>query len=128
MASGVLPSIAIFVVDDIEVHQLQKTLGKKGRFRNEKIRVVDCSDGRNLSDVDTVRIFPLHLVKGMEFEVAFFYNIDKVMHSFLDRYLYVGSSRATFFLGITSSMDSNSSCRALEPMFDCDGDWSGLCF
>jgi hypothetical protein len=39
----------------------------------------------------------------MEFEVAFFHNVEELSSSMIERYLYVGLSRAAFFLGVTSS-------------------------
>ena len=43
------------------------------------------------------------VVKGMEFDVVFFHNIDKnsSKSDMIKRYIYVGVSRAAFFLGIT---------------------------
>ena len=43
----------------------------------------------------------------MEFDVVFFHNIDnaKVDDDLIKRYIYVGVSRAAFFLGITLSAD-----------------------
>ena len=53
-------------------------------------------------------VYPLSLVKGLEFEVAFFYDLDSIKSTEMQqRYLYVGLSRATFYLGATSSSHWN---------------------
>ena len=97
---GFVPSIAVFVVDKFDAANLEKLLKDDGRLENNGIDVKDCSAGDNLSAQDMLRIFPLEKVKGMEFEVVFFHNIDKVNATkLISRYLYVGLSRATFFMG-----------------------------
>ena len=59
------------------------------------------------SDVKVV-VYPLSLVKGLEFEIAFFYDLDSIQNTEMQqRYLYVGLSRATFYLGATSSTSWN---------------------
>jgi DNA helicase IV len=55
-------------------------------------------------NVTEIIIFEMKYIKGMEFQAIFFIDID--MHSssqpdLLDRYLYVGVSRASFYLAIT---------------------------
>ncbi len=98
-----VPSIAIFVSDANAAAKLTDELRSLETLEDESIEVVDCSRGDTLSSKDTVRIFPIDLVKGMEFEVAFFHNVEELSSSMVERYLYVGLSRAAFFLGVTSS-------------------------
>lgn len=100
---GFVPSIAVFVSDVNAAAQLTEELRSLETLEDESIEVVDCSRGDTLSSKDTVRIFPIDLVKGMEFEVAFFHNVEELSSSMVERYLYVGLSRAAFFLGVTSS-------------------------
>ncbi len=101
---GFVPSIAVFVADKNDASQLETILKDDGRLENNGIDVKDCCAGDNLSASDMLRIFPLDKVKGMEFEVVFFHNIDKVKATkLISRYLYVGLSRATFFMGVTAS-------------------------
>ena len=104
---GFVPSIAVFVSDATEASALVDSLLSFETLQDEGIDVVDCSSGKFLSNKDTVRIFPISLVKGMEFEVAFFHNIDRLQSQLVERYLYVGLSRAAFFLGVTSSRGSD---------------------
>ena len=69
------------------------------------IDVVDCTGGRALNRSDIVRVFRISEVKGVEFEVAFFYNLDEALHGrangVMKKYLYVGISRATTHLAAT---------------------------
>lgn len=66
-----------------------------------------------------IRVFRLSEVKGMEFEAAFFYDIDDAISSHDDqlmrRYLYVGISRATSHLAATMRTDS---VNAIEKYFE----------
>ena len=100
---GFVPSIAVFVSDENAATRLTEELRSLETLEDESIEVVDCSRGDTLSSKDTVRIFPIDLVKGMEFEVAFFHNVEELSSSLVERFLYVGLSRAAFFLGVTSS-------------------------
>ena len=55
-----------------------------------------------------IRVYPIDVVKGMEFDVVFFHNIDKNSNAsdMIKRYIYVGVSRAAFFLEITLEEES----------------------
>ena len=116
-----VPSIAIFVSDSKSAAQLTENLLSFETLQDEGIDVADCSRGDTLSSKDTIRIFPIKLVKGMEFEVAFFHDIDNLQSELVERFLYVGLSRAAFFLGVTSS----PKCNLLAPvrMLFKEGDW-----
>ncbi len=116
-----VPSIAIFVEDSVAAAKLTEELLSFETLQDEGIDVADCSRGDTLSSRDTVRIFPIALVKGMEFEVAFFHNIDTLKSELVERYLYVGLSRAAFFLGVTSS-SNNSLLDSVRDLFS-DGNW-----
>lgn len=119
-----VPSIAVFVADKNDAANLESLLIEDGRLDNNGIEVKDCSSGDNLSAQDIVRIFPLDKVKGMEFEVVFFHNIDKVKASkLISHYLYVGLSRATFFMGITTSSTDVDTLKDIIDEFDTTGTW-----
>jgi DNA helicase IV len=77
-----------------------------------------------LSAQDVLRIFPIDKVKGMEFEVVFFHNIDKIKASKLvSRYLYVGLSRATFFMGVITANIGFDILPSIIDKFDTTGTW-----
>ena len=121
---GFVPSIAVFVADKQDAADLEALLKDDGRLENNGIDVKDCSSGDNLSAQDMLRIFPLNKVKGMEFEVVFFHNIDKVKASkLISRYLYVGLSRATFFMGVTATSTDIDILPEIIDEFDTTGTW-----
>ena len=121
---GFVPSIAVFVAEPSEAGELADRLLSFDTLQDEGIDVEDCSRGNTISNKDTIRIFPISLVKGMEFEVAFFHNIDHLQFQLVERYLYVGLSRAAFFLGVTSEGESNV-LRGVRGLFSM-GTWRTL--
>lgn len=106
-----LPSVAIFVGDNVDVREFIDRMDDLGILSG--IDVVDCSGDRQLQNKEMVRVFRLSEVKGMEFEAAFFYDIDDAISShdeqLMRRYLYVGISRATSHLAATMSSWDNES-------------------
>ena len=98
-----MPSVAIFVGDDVDVSKFIDIIYDTDLLNG--IDVVDCTGGRALNRSDIVRVFRISEVKGMEFEFAFFYNLDEALQGRAKRlkkkYLYVGLSRATTHLAAT---------------------------
>lgn len=119
---GMVPSIAIFVNNREEARELENAILDIDKLEAAGIKVADCSGGDKMATTDTVRIFPLNSVKGMEFEVAFFYNIDKIQE-LVERYLYVGLSRATFYLGVVTNENSDTQLDSIKKLFVQNGDW-----
>lgn len=106
-----MPSVAIFVGDEMNVQRFINTIYDTDLLNG--IDVVDCTDGRALNRSDVVRVFRISEVKGMEFEVAFFHNLDEALHGrttgLMKKYLYVGLSRATTHLAATfCNLDDSS--------------------
>lgn len=98
---GQLPSVAVFLNDDEDAQAFVKRMNEQDCLNG--IEVEDCTGGA-LRRPDAVRVFRLSEVKGMEFEVVFFHNIDKAgvaSSQMIRRYLYVGISRATSHLAAT---------------------------
>lgn len=106
-----LPSVAIFVGDNVDIRKFIDQINDLGILSG--IDVVDCSGDRQLQNKEMVRVFRLSEIKGMEFEAAFFYDIDDAISShnkqLIRRYLYVGISRATSHLAATMSSWDNES-------------------
>jgi DNA helicase IV len=77
-----------------------------------------------LAEVNDVRVYPISVVKGMEFDVVFFHNIDNGHFSeeLTRRYVYVGLSRAAFFLASTSNQYNSS----LSKYFELNTDWAKI--
>ncbi len=108
-----LPSIAIFLNDRNSISQFIELLNDTDFIVDTDIKVLNGSDGNVLSDSNDIRVYPIDVVKGMEFDVVFFHNIDKTKENteLLKRYIYVGVSRAAFFLGITLSEEDEDICK-----------------
>ena len=105
-----MPTVAIFVGDNEDITKLKEQLEDQDLLNS--IDVFDCSDNRESQISKCIRIFRMREVKGMEFEVAFFHNIDTALAGeqidLMRRYLYVGISRATSHLAATfTSEDGN---------------------
>tara|TARA_R110000772_G_scaffold268705_1_gene397767 strand:- start:22051 stop:24765 length:2715 start_codon:yes stop_codon:yes gene_type:complete len=99
---GQLPSTAIFVNDESEVVPLAEALN--ARLAEHNIQVVACQRGQAVGQDNDVRVFDIQHIKGLEFEAAFYVGIDQLatLHPALfDKYLYVGTTRAATYLGIT---------------------------
>lgn len=97
-----MPTIAIFTVDKQRAEGLKYALEDCDNLSNAGIDVKVCSDN-TLEGEKTLRIFPIDQVKGMEFEAVFFYDIDEIESTALvNKYLYVGLSRASMYLAVTT--------------------------
>lgn len=70
-AYGKVPSIAIFVNDEKEANELEELLKENEELEDAGIDVKNCTKNDELEAHDSVRIFLLSRVKGMEFEVVF---------------------------------------------------------
>lgn len=120
-----VPSIAIFANDEIEAQQLHTALKGEELLENAGIDVINCTANDELTAPDSIRIFLLNRVKGMEFEVVFFFNIDKVAKAkLIDQYLYVGLSRATFYMAVASNeIEGNEQLMELSERFSKQTKW-----
>lgn len=98
-----LPSIAIFLNSKDDIPRFVRELEDTDFAIDNGIGVIDGSAGNVLGTKNQIRVYPIDVVKGMEFDVVFFHNIDKNSSEsdMVKRYIYVGVSRAAFFLGIT---------------------------
>ena len=119
-----MPSVAIFVGDDVDVSKFINIIYDTDLLNG--IDVVDCTGGRALNRSDIVRVFRILEVKGMEFEVAFFYNLDAALQGrakgFMKKYLYVGLSRATTHLAATFC-NSDDASNVLRYFKTKDNNW-----
>ena len=111
-----LPSIAIFVNDKGYIPKFAENLQNQVFFAKNKIKVLDGTIESNKTMENHINVYPIDVVKGMEFDVVFFHNIDNssVNIESLKRYIYVGVSRAAFFLGITLSEQKHEICKYFE--------------
>lgn len=113
---GFLPSIAIFVNSRKEVDELTEALNKV----MDNIPVKGYRDGQGIGHNGDIRVFDIQHIKGLEFEAVFFVNVDKLAEEkplLFDKYLYVGVTRATTYLGITCTKHLPSQIEHTRDMF-----------
>lgn len=111
-----LPSIAIFLNDARDIRDFVESLENSDFINDTAIEVVDGSSGMLLASSNQIRVYPINVVKGMEFDVVFFHNIDNSSENadLIKRYIYVGVSRAAFFLGATFNEDNKGISKYFE--------------
>lgn len=105
--SNHLPATAIFLNSKDDVSLFVEEMRKSATLQDAGIEIVDGSAGNVTGSRQEIRVYPINVVKGLEFDVVFFHNIDSVGFDdeTIKRYIYVGVSRAAFFLGATMSND-----------------------
>lgn len=121
---GRMPTIAVFVDGDARIQPLRAAL--EPMLADHNIDVVACHGGQALGDDGSVRIFDVAHIKGLEFEAVFFLDLDKyaeTQSALLDKYLYVGVTRAATYLGISCE---GALPQMLEPLrgYFATTDWS----
>lgn len=121
-----IPSIAIFLPEENQLETFAIKLGALDTLADVGILVKACRDGQVLGDKNTVRVFSIKVIKGLEFESVFFHNIDDLQNQNLTndlflKYLYVGLSRATFYLGLTLSKELSKDFSFISDSFDKSG-------
>lgn len=118
-----VPTIAIFSINKQKAEELKESLEECDNLIKAGIEVKVCSDN-TLEGEKTLRIFPIDQVKGMEFEAVFFYDIDDIEStSLINKYIYVGLSRASMYLGVTSNGNSERITNLLQKYFTVGAKW-----
>ncbi len=115
---GQLPSTAIFVNTEDDVAPLADALNIT--LAEHNIQVIACREGQAVGQESNVRVFDIQHIKGLEFEAVFFVSIDQLatLHPALfDKYLYVGTTRAATYLGVTCQGSLPSAIESLRPHF-----------
>jgi hypothetical protein len=113
-----LPSIAVLVMSEAEVEPLAKALSEQ--LADTNIKAVPCRDGQTMGNENDVRVFDIQHVKGLEFEAVFFVGVDLLASAqpdLFDKYLYVGTTRAATYLGMTCVSTLPPVMNKLRPMF-----------
>ena len=109
-----LPSTAIFVNSEAEIQPLADALNEI--LEDDNIQVVACPKGQVMGNDNDVRVFDIQHIKGLEFEAVFFVGIDTLAKRHPDlfaKFLYVGTTRAATYLGVTCA---ESLPQAMEPL------------
>lgn len=120
------PSIAIFLQNESEIEQFSNQLAEVDRLANVGLRVKACNKGQVLGDENMIRVFSLEYIKGLEFQAVFFHNIQDALaqsnQEMVLKNIYVGLSRAAFYLGITAS-EKPTDLIYLDELFTEKVDW-----
>ena len=122
----VLPSIAVLVNREDDVHPIAKALGDA--LADQNVKVIPCSGGRVQGKDSAVRVFNVQHIKGLEFEAVFFVGVDRLATTqpdLFDKYLYVGATRAATYLGWTCERELPASMVELEDRFVSDWQYTG---
>jgi DNA polymerase III delta prime subunit len=117
-----MPSIAVLVMDEAQVQPVAEGLSTE--LADDNILAVPCRDGQTVGKDNDVRVFDIQHIKGLEFEAVFFVGVDQLAVNepeLFDKYLYVGTTRAATYLGITCDGGLPSILEPLRSMFA--GDW-----
>lgn len=117
MYGNKIPSVAIFAESDDEVIKLAKALQGSDRLLDVGITVRHSTSDSELVPDAQVCVYNIKNIKGLEFEAVFFTNIDCLDVSdeeLLQKYLYVGLSRAAYYLGVSYKKELPESLNFLE--------------
>ncbi len=113
-----LPSVAVLVPKEAEVQPLADALDRL--LADANIRAVPCLQGQAIGKENDVRVFDIQHIKGLEFEAVFFVGVDRLAKNqpeLFDKYLYVGTTRAATYLGVTCDTALPAVLGPLRPMF-----------
>ena len=75
-----------------------------------------------------MRVFSVQFIKGLEFEAVFFVGVDRMAAltpGLVDRFIYVGLSRARSFLAVTTQGEFPDELRHVASLFK-QGTWRHL--
>ena len=117
-----LPTVAIFVPTEERIKPLFDVLYDP--LYANSIDLEDCYQGK-FGESNKVKIFSIEFIKGMEFEVVFIIDIDKIALSkpnLVDKILYVGLTRAASHLAVTYENDFPKKLEYVKSDFKL-GDW-----
>jgi hypothetical protein len=122
-----LPTTAILVPTPTDVEPLKTVL--LPLLRTNGLELDASQGGQNLGDSARVRIFPVEHIKGLEFEAVFYVGLDRMAEihkDLIDKYVYVGLSRARSFLGVVFERQFPTRLKCIEHHFQHDGMWNKM--
>ncbi len=119
-----LPTTAILVAHQDDVEPLRQKL--KPLLQANGMELEGSNGGQALGDAARVRIFPVEFIKGLEFEAVFYVGLDRMAEihkDLIDKFVYVGLSRARSFLGVTVERQFPQRLQCISQHFVRDGGW-----
>lgn len=124
------PTIAIFVSEEQLVLPTTELLVNKFDKLNLEVKIIPCLEGKDLGNEFAIRVFSIEHIKGLEFEAVFFHNLDglekniNIQEDLALKFLYVGISRATFYLAVTASDSFKGNLMFLNSTLSNDLSWT----
>ena len=123
-----IPSIAVFVPDENQLEKFANDMGSFDELSDVGIQVKACRDGEVLGDKNTIRIFSIDKIKGLEFDTVFFHNADEILKAGVStemfyKFMYVGLSRASFYLGMTLNEKLPTEIEFIAENFSTNQNW-----
>jgi len=118
LCEGRLPTTAILVPQAADVPDLHSQLTEL--LQGHGIGVDAFERGNALGDEERVRIFPVEFIKGLEFEVVFYVGLDRmadIHKELIEKFFYVGLSRARSFLGVTCERSPKQLPQSLQCIY-----------
>lgn len=122
------PSIAVFVANEGQAREMATMLGEALESKGAALDARACPDGIMTAADEGVHVIPVQFVKGLEFEGVFFAGLDDNNiareQDLIERYLYVGVTRAAQFLAVICRNEFPERLACVRDHFNEGGDWS----
>jgi len=113
-----MPTVAVLVNSEDKVKPMADALNN--HLDENNLKAVPCFEGQSLGEGTDVRVFDVKHIKGLEFEAVFFAGVDELLKQqkeLFSRYLYVGTTRAATYFGITCDSHLPQELGSLKTMF-----------
>lgn len=127
---NVIPNIAIFVKNEEQNKKVSNALNDTDTFLQHLITVRSCIGNGEIGSAEFIRVFNINLIKGLEFEAVIFFDVDNYEDynkKILDKLIYVGISRATYYLALTLEKEYPERLLPIKNLLLEKGTWnSGL--
>ena len=118
VAYSSLPSLAVLCASEEDCLIAHDTL--KHLLSEHAIDIVYNANADNISSVNSVRVFKVSDIKGLEFEGVFLFDLNKIHRLYgqlSENYIYIASTRASRFLGMTLTGDFPQPLQYLSKFF-----------
>jgi superfamily I DNA/RNA helicase len=122
-----IPNIAVFVKDNQQIEIVVSALNRTDLLMRNFITAKSCLGESEIGSADYIRVFNISLIKGMEFESVFFIDVDEYIEDeagLLDKLIYVGVSRATYYMAITLQRTFPQKLLPIKKYLKEKGNWS----
>ena len=113
-----MPTIVILTKTDDDVDNVAEILDEYLSEINHS--AVPCKNGQIWGNENAIKVCSIKYIKGLEFEAVFFLDVDEMIKIYPDlyqKYLYVGSTRAATFLGLTFQEELPLEMEPLRSLF-----------